>query len=640
MLGGLIAALAIAGSMAFQAYLQIAGGREGTQSTDAVTADFRPAGPSGSKAAPAAYRPQASRAVVSGEQQRWHKVTLTFDGPETAEGADPNPFRDYRLDVTFTKGGRRVTVPGYFAADGNAAETSAERGGRWRAHFLPDEEGTWEYRASFRTGRDIAISPEAAAGYGVAGFDGASGRIVIRASNKRGRDFRAQGLLRYTGQRYLRFAGSGRPYLKGGADSPENFLAYYEFDGTRSGRGSGQQRRGEAAAIGLHRYEPHVRDWRSGDPSWQKGKGKGIIGALNYLASEGMNSVYFLTMNVGGDGRDVWPWTGEGERFRFDCSKLDQWEIVFEHMDRLGLILHVITQETENDQLLDGGALGPERRLYYRELIARFAHHPALVWNLGEENANTDEERKAFSRYIRDLDPYDHPIVVHTYPGQYDLVYKPLLGFAALEGPSLQIGRMDQTHAETLKWVERSAKDGRPWFVSLDEIGPANVGVVPDSDDPDHDEVRHHALWGNLMAGGAGCEWYFGYQHAHNDLNCEDWRSRDRMWDQTRYALEFFHRHLPFTEMSPGDDLTGSARDYCFAAPGRVYAIYLPGGETTDLDLGSSGGRYTVRWYNPRRGGDLQAGSVKSVQGPGRQQIGSPPSEPEKDWVALVTTRT
>jgi hypothetical protein len=380
-----------------------------------------------------------------------------------------------------------------------------------------------------------------------------------------------------------------------------------------------------------------------------------------------MNSVYFLTMNVNGDGRDVWPWTGDQERFRFDCSKLDQWEIVFEHMDRLGLMLHVITQETENDQLLDGhnGAsldpliaagpirgpgneraaadrpkerpLSPERRLYYRELIARFAHHPALVWNLGEENTNTDAERQAFSRYIRDLDPYDHPIVVHTYPGRYDEVYTPLLGFSAFEGPSLQMGRMEQTHAETLKWVERSARAGRPWIVCLDEIGPANVGVLPDAEDPDHDAVRQHALWGNLMAGGAGCEWYFGYQHAHNDLNCEDWRSRDRMWDQTRYALQFFQRHLPFPGMTPSDALTGSARDYCLAAPGRVYAVYLPGGETTDLDLGSHAGRFAVRWYNPRRGGSLQAGSVTSLLGPGRQPLGSPPSEPEKDWVALVT---
>ena len=56
------------------------------------------------------------------------------------------------------------------------------------------------------------------------------------------------------------------------------------------------KRAGEAAGEKfIHHYQPHVEDWRPGDPTWEGGKGKGIIGALNYLASKGMNSVYFLT---------------------------------------------------------------------------------------------------------------------------------------------------------------------------------------------------------------------------------------------------------------------------------------------------------------------------------------------------------
>ena len=51
-----------------------------------------------------------------------------------------------------------------------------------------------------------------------------------------------------------------------------------------------------------------------GDTDWRGGAGRNIIGALNYLASRGMNSVYFLTMNVTGDGADVWPWTSSGRR--------------------------------------------------------------------------------------------------------------------------------------------------------------------------------------------------------------------------------------------------------------------------------------------------------------------------------------
>ncbi len=44
----------------------------------------------------------AAEASVLGELQQWHKVPLTIDGPEAAEGGKTNPFLDYRMQVTFT----------------------------------------------------------------------------------------------------------------------------------------------------------------------------------------------------------------------------------------------------------------------------------------------------------------------------------------------------------------------------------------------------------------------------------------------------------------------------------------------------------------------------------------------------------
>ena len=572
--------------------------------------------------------------LVTGELKQWHDVTLTFNGPWSDEADELNPFLDYRLDVTFAQGDRQYIVPGYYAADGNAGQTGATDGNQWRVHFLPPEAGTWTYSASFRTGPDIAIdSSIPTAGQARTVGTRKTGTITVGPTDKIGRDFRAQGLLRYTGRRYLQFAHTGTYFLKGGADSPENFLGYADFDQTYDS--ADLKREGEAAGEKfIHHYQPHVEDWQSGDPTWGDGKGKGIIGALNYLASKGMNSVYFLTYNIdGGDGQDVWPWTSPQERLRFDCSKLDQWEIVFSHMDRLGLALHVVTQETENDQGLDGGELGRQRKLYYRELIARFAHHPALVWNLGEENTNTTGQRKAFARYIHGLDPYGHPVVCHTYPGKYDEVYSPLLGYADFEGPSLQT---NDTHRQTMKWIDLSAQANQPWFVCLDEIGPSSIGVKPDNDDYGHDDVRREHLWGNLMAGGAGVEWYFGYSFPHNDLNCENWRSRDHLWDLTRYALDFFRDHLPFAKMQHHDELTSAPDDYCFADPGRVYAIYLPRGGTTDLDLGKTTATFQIRWFNPREGGPLQRGTLASTTGPGIVNIGQPQRNTDKDWAALV----
>ena len=583
-------------------------------------------------------------ATLDGELKKWHKVTLSFEGPELSESGIrldhyvESPFRDYRLNVTFAhaRSGKVYVVPGHFAADGRAAETSASSGNVWRVHFAPDETGNWTWKASFRRGRNVVAHDDDLESAPVA-FDGAAGSFTIECSDKTGRDFRAQGRLDYVGRRYLRFAETGEYFLKGGADSPENLLAYFEFDGTSSRKRAGSDPKpGEARPTPLHRFAPHAKDWRGGDPTWQGSKGKNIIGALNYLAAEGMNSVYFLTMNVTGDGDDVWPWTSPDERYFFDCSKLDQWELVFSHMDRLGLTMHVVTQETENDALLDSGELGLQRKLYYRELIARFSHHLGVIWNLGEENVNTDRQRKAFSTYIRNLDPYDHPIVLHTYPDDQEEVYPALLGFPAFEGPSLQISPMDGTHAETVKWIDLSGRAGRQWFVSLDEIGPSDVGVKPDAEDPGHDGVRHLALWANLMAGGAGCEWYFGYRFPNNDLGCEDWRSRENMWKLTRLALDFFHRYLPFWEMNHADALTSAEEDFCLARPGDTYAIYLPAGRSADLDLGARAENYRVSWYNPRIGGELQAGTPAQVAGPGKVSVGMPPSEIDRDWVVLL----
>jgi hypothetical protein len=134
------------------------------------------------------------------------------------------------------------------------------------------------------------------------------------------------------------------------------------------------------------------------------------------------------------------------------------------------------------------------------------------------------------------------------------------------------------------------------------------------------------------MAGGAGVEWYFGYQYPHNDLNLEDWRSRDSFWDQTRFALEFFQQHLPFTEMSSMDELTAQPANYVFARTGTAYAVYLPTNQPVDLDLTGGEGSFALRWYNPRSG--VFEGESFSLTG--GQSVTLTPPNGAGDWVALV----
>lgn len=570
---------------------------------------------------------------------RRQPITLTFDGPEASENGSPNPFSDFRMSVTFTHAdsGAQRTAQGFFAADGNAAESSAESGNKWRVRFTPPETGAWKWAASFRMGSDVALSDAPSAGRAAA-FDGASGALEVGEAPADAPGFQSKGFLQAVGKHYLQFQ-NGEYYLKGGADSPENFLGYFEFDGTFDTA----RHQGVATDTGafIHKYEPHARDWAAGDPTWQGDKGKNIIGAVNYLASKGMNSIYFLTYNLdGGDGKDVWMWNDPQSRDRFDVSKLAQWEIVFSHMERRGVMMHVITQETENDAKLGGGpGLNRVRKLYLRELAARFGHHLAVVWNLGEENDTPRADREAIAAYIRRLDPNDHAVTVHTHNTRSLYSYTAIMGSDNFSAASIQ-GRMEDSNREALVLRARSAAAGRPWAVFHDEQTPASVGVMPDAEDPLHDKPRKQALWGNLMGGGAGVEWYFGYAYAHTDLNCEDWRSREIMWNQTRYALEFFHEHIPFWEMWPANEVSANDKALVFAKEGEIYAVYLPEGNRTDLRIAS--GEYTLHWYDPRNGGALQQGKPAAVRvgETSMRDVGSlritPPHHPGKDWVALL----
>jgi hypothetical protein len=467
-------------------------------------------------------------------------------------------------------------------------------------------------------------------------------------------------------QTLLAVCGSGDYFLKLGTDSPETLLAYADFDGTIARR----------PQVPLHTYTPHVQDWRAGDATWKDGKGKGLIGAMNYLAAKGVNAISFLPYNAGGDGDNIWPFVSRDDKFHYDVSKLDQWQSVFDYAQQRGIYLHFKLQETEIDdnvrgnptgggaavragrgpvetgpvrESLDGGDLGPERSLYVRELVARFGYLLALNWNLGEENTQSREQQLAMAMHLRDTDPYaGHHIVVHTFPNAQESVYASLLGaLSPFTGASLQMA-WNTVHERTLRWVLASAQAKKPWVVANDEQGPAGLGVPPDpgyagfagKDAQGRDvgytlhDIRKYSLWGNLMAGGAGVEYYFGYGLPDNDVVAENFRSRDKTWDYGRIAVDFFHsQKIPFWEMANANALVGNEKHdnsrYCFAKASEVYLVYLPLGGTATLDLSKASGQFVVEWFDPRNGGPLKKGSGSVIKA--KEEVIFVPSGDESD---------
>ncbi len=154
----------------------------------------------------------ANEITVSGELRQWHKVTLTLAesaGRRDGECAEPISGLSPVAVFTHESGTPSYSVPGYFAGDGNAANSSATSGNKWRAHLAPDKTGRWNYRYSVCQRKRRRASAGGSAGQAVAPLHGRTGTIQIAASDKRAPDFRARGRLQYAGKHYLQFAGSG-----------------------------------------------------------------------------------------------------------------------------------------------------------------------------------------------------------------------------------------------------------------------------------------------------------------------------------------------------------------------------------------------------------------------------------------------
>ena len=119
------------------------------------------------------------------------------------------------------------------------------------------------------------------------------------------------------------------------------------------------------------------------------------------------------------------------------------------------------------------------------------------------------------------------------------------------------------------------------------------------------------------------------------------------MWVQSRYASEFFSKNgVPFQNMQ-NDNSRINNGNWCLVEKfkGNDIVVYLINGGTADIDLTGMGSNpainpsntlVSVQWYDPRKGGRLQKGSIQSLTLGSIQALGEAPNSGNEDWVVLL----
>ncbi len=431
-------------------------------------------------------------------------------------------------------------------SQGDAQGGHIGAGAVWKLRFAPDHRvGNWDifFVLDYGTGglgsdgRPINVSDDAVPTTGTSPGVLWSSPWAFQSFrfNPQAQGHYARGFLRSDPDmgRYLRYSCPLLPlesqhFIKTGTNSPENLFGYREFylsdkdprytmnpAAMRAalpaaypvdGPGTGEWLRLDATPQGnLHDPLSHAFDDWAG-PEWittvvsydpitglrnlapingpmTQRAGHGIIGAINYLGSQGVNSIYVIPMNLGGDGRDTHPFadialadldvvtlapTVPRQVFNYSIKRMQEWNIVAQHAMSKGILIQFQLHETESANQnwlgynwnttnrtaeLEPGfnpnapanVISPlrnlthARRLYLKQMVAHFGHNPAVQWTLCEENYTepgqvvnnapvavgfTVPQLEAMAKWIGDWDAlHDHPIAVHAH-GWDDTLYQ------------------------------------------------------------------------------------------------------------------------------------------------------------------------------------------------------------------------
>ncbi len=576
---------------------------------------------------------------------RSYSAGATGDSAST----DPNPWLHVRLNVYFDHPdlSEPIRVPGYFAGDGAGSDT----GPVWRAHFTPAIEGTWTVATSLEGGQNLNAAPASVPGSRLE-TDPIEPLLEVLPVPAGAPGFRSLGFVRWDrrGQYYDYSVEGPDRFVQCGVGSPENFLGYAGFQDAQDGSSAGGeicccrqacfddcrrtvcQGSGDGAPSFLHQYTSHVTDWQPGDPDWsangQDQQGRGIIGAINYLADDcGVNSMYMMLMNLGGDGKDTHPFLSNGgggdcpmEGSNFDpghtlnyhIARLEQWRTVFEHANDKGVMLQFFLAEQEACNIRwfgphssDGGPrnhMSLYRRLYMKQMVAHFGHLLGMRWNLCEENRSTAtcannascgpaaapmtpqftaEELDEMADWITEWDAYEHPIGVHITPNDIR-VYQELLALPEfpswLTATSLQIhgeGGTGDVYEDVVQSTQQAFESaGFPMPIINDEQGTPGGGLSAEGNSnalpfSTADDRRRRVLYDVLLSGGQ-ISYYFGYYSPADgggDLRTEDFRTRDTALHQLGFAREIMESVQIWNHVDSDDLLTGGYPTSDFGAP-------------------------------------------------------------------------
>ncbi len=274
---------------------------------------------------------------------------------------------------------------------------------------------------------------------------------------------------------------------------------------------------------------------------------------------------------------------------------------------------------------------GEDERRYYRYAAARLGVFANLTWDLGDDLDSFRDEAwtHATGLYLRSVDPYHHLATSHPVNNAHQDRAADWFGFTSFQ-----------------QWP----RPLHQWMLDQRRQQEQTGRIIPQTDE-EYGYEDHYPVW-NTMIPAPGCSadanrraaWEMAMAGTYQTTGETAKRGTavppdtgggwiNGRGDPTMLLLELqshlveFFTSFPWWELDPHDDLVDHGA-FCLAAPGRLYAVYLPHGGAVKVRLVP--GEYTATWFQARSGGTLPIGRVA---GPLWQSPAAPDLD---DWAILL----
>ncbi|MDR1502337.1 MAG: DUF4038 domain-containing protein [Prevotella sp.] len=530
---------------------------------------------------------------------KWEMHEFTISGHT---GFD-NPFTTTMLIGQFTSPSGKIKIINGFYDGGNI----------WRLRFVPDENGEWSYQLW---------------GEGV--------------------DILQQGKINSIGS-----AGNGFIRIH-----PQNPFSFVTDDGTPFFP------MGDTC-YGLHDDGP-------------------ITGQLRdaYLKTRRAQHFNFVRMSIGHShdrakkDPDYWAWggtPGEPDLDRFNPVFFRSLDTLLFKMRDCGMNVELLLLNFYRLPFTDTAIWTPAReKLWLGYLLSRYAAFDNIfMWTLSNEYETHPDGRyrldvpedidwvKETARFIKNHDPYDHPVTVHAVVSSTTKGLSPrdpsdqpwqIGGFYGNEDAIDVLSQQTGQHGEGVSWNEElncwegddpnlvaslkaDLRYGKP--VLNTENGYEYLKNAPTERKQVHhtDKVRRTS-WRVVCGGGyfaAGFHGTIGHSDVWNRIDAPNHYTFSLESEgadiQLSYLYQFFNT-LPYWKMRPLNNTIGDA--VVLAEEEKVYVAFFPHGGELVLDLKGTD-QMKQKWFNPRTG---EFGKETIIHGGDKQKFKAPD---EKDWTLLLT---